>query len=66
MVVSDPIEDFQTAVDEKAIFDQGYRTGLVRGSDDTLRIFVELTGLGHPWDYTKIQLRLVEMNPELR
>ena len=66
MIVSDPIKDIPVEVDEKAIFDQGYRMGLIRGSDDTLHIFADLTALGHPWDYTEIQLRLSELNPVLQ
>lgn len=42
---------------------RGFRSGITRGSNDTLRIFADLTALGHPWDYEEIQRRLAEMNP---
>jgi len=48
------------------VIDSTYKSGLTKGSDDTIQIFSDLTGLGHPWDYEEIKLRLVKKNPELK
>ena len=48
------------------IIDSAYRSGLTKGSDDTIRIFSDLTALGLPWDYEEIKRRLVKKNPELK